>query len=160
MTWEERQELWAKYSQISKQFWDMRADLNADYKVQIDKAYEKRRNAARSYYDALYYLRRSRGFFSAILYAVWAIAADKKRAKINDQIEELKSKRTELVRNTASFSKYSRVYREKLKAGRFPGEDCMECMAGIIRELDEELQQFQNQKQVRSNPERPQPRDR
>ena len=160
MTWEERQELWAKYSQISKQFWDMRADLNADYKVQIDKAYEKRRNAARSYYDALYYLRRSRGFFSAIVYAVWAIAADKKKAKINNQIEELKSKRTELVRNTASFSKYSRVYREKLKAGRFPGEDCMECMAGIIRELDEELQQFQNQKQVRSNPERSQPRDR
>ncbi len=153
LTWNERQEFWEKYNQVSKQFWDMRADLKADYQMQIDKAYKKRRNATRSYYDALYLLRRSRGFISAILCAIWVLAADKQRTKMDDRIEELKSKRAELVRNTASFSQYSRVYREKLKEGKFPGEDCMECMADIMRELDKELQQFRNQKQVQAKPE-------
>ena len=70
---------------------------------------------------------------------------DIRREKINDQIKKLKVEHAMLVRYTASFTRYSQEYRQELKKGKFPGENCMEQMARVIRELDIEYQRYRIQ---------------
>lgn len=142
MTWQERQERWGIYGDVSKDFWAIRADLKADYQAQLDRAYQKRRDATRSYYDALYFLRRSRTILTTLISTIWLITAASQKAAMNNKIQDLQVKRIILVSNTASFAQYSRAYRDDLKAGKFPGDDCMEAMADIIRELDKEHRKF------------------
>lgn len=158
LSWQERQEKWTAYGEMSKQFWAVRADMKQEYQAGLDAAYQKRRDAMRSYYDAMYFLRRSRGFVSMIIATIWAMSAMRKEQEINRQIEQLRSKRDTLVRNTASFAKFSREYRDDLKAGKMPCEDYMEAMADVIRSLDQEHQQFQ--KHRRQEPELRQPDDK
>lgn len=126
----------------------MRADLNADYQLRLDIAYQRRRDANRSYYDAMYFLNQSRGLLETIIIIIWLVRASKRRESINIEIEALKRERAALAYNTICFSKYSRAYREELKAGKFPGVNCMEHMARIVRKLDAEYQEYLCQSQV------------
>lgn len=157
LTWQEQQERWTAYGEMSKHFWPIRADMKQEYQTGLDAAYQKRRDAMRSYYDAMYFLRRSKSFVSIIIATIWALSAMRKEEKYNQQIEQLRSKRDTLVRNTASFAKFSRAYRDDLKAGKMPCEDYMEAMADVIRSLDQEHQQFQ--KRRKQEPELRQPDD-
>lgn len=145
LTWMERQELWEKYNEASAQFWSMRADLKECYRKDLDKAYSKSRDIHRSYYDALYFLDRCHGLLAILIAVVWLIIEDIRREKINDQIKKLKVEHAMLVRYTASFTRYSQEYRQELKKGKFPGENCMEQMARVIRELDIEYQRYRIQ---------------
>lgn len=145
LTWQERQEKWEAYnSQVSAPFWEMRSELKADYAAGLDDAYKKRRQARHVYYDAIYMLRESRGLISALIAFITALAAQHELKKYEQQIKELRNKRDVLVRNTANFTKFSRAYREDLKAGRFPGTQYMEAMAKIVKSLDQEHQQFRS----------------
>lgn len=146
LSWQERQERWTEYGEMSKQFWDFRAELKNDYQEQLDAAYQKRRDIMRSHYDAMYWLRRSRGFLSTIISAIWAISSMSKQTQINQKIKTLRSKRDALVRNTADFAKFSRAYREDLKAGKMPCADYMEAMADIVNDLDREHRAFFNER--------------
>lgn len=143
LTWQERQEKWDAYNtQVSTPFWEMRSELMADYAAGLDNAYKKRRMARHVYYDALFMLRSSRGIISAIIAFITALAAQHDLEKYEKQIKELRNERDTLVRNTASFTKFSRAYREDLKTGKFPGEEYMESMVKIVKSLDQEHQQF------------------
>ena len=155
LSWQERQERWTAYDEMSKQFWEFRADLKNDYQEQLNAAYQKRRDAMRSHYDAMYWLRRSRGFLPTIISAIWAISSLAEQNRINQKIKTLRSKRDTLVRNTADFAKFSRAYREDLKAGRMPCADYMEAMADVIRSLDQECQQFQKHRKQEPELRRP-----
>lgn len=148
ITWQERQELWDVYNVMSNQFWELRAEIKQDYSAELNAAYQKRRSVMRSYYDAMYLLRTSRGFLSIIIATVLAIVAMNRENEINRQIDALRAERDLLVRNTASFKKFSNAYREDLKAGKMPGEDYMVAMAEIIKTLDREQQKFQAQGKV------------
>lgn len=145
LTWQERQEKWEAYStQVSTPFWEMRTELKADYDAGLNDAYKKRRKARHVYYDAIFMLRESRGLISAIIAFITALVAQQDLKKYEQEIRELRSKRDTLVRNTASFTKFSRAYREDLKAGRFPGEKYMASMVKIVESMDKEHQQFRS----------------
>lgn len=145
MTWEQRQELWDAYKVVSDDFWRVRADLKADYDSALNDAYSRRRDAMRSYYDAQYMLRRSRGLITMIIATIGALSAIKREQRINAQIQDLRKERDELIQSTASFKKYSNAYREQLKAGKMPFERYMETMAAVVETLDQEEKQFRAQ---------------
>ena len=145
ITWEQRQQMWEQYGQISNEFWPMRAELQEQYRTDLNVAYQKKRDAMKAYYDSLYLIRRSRSIIFVLLVSIRTLTAINRMKEYQRQIDELRHKRDLLVKNTTDFSKFSRQYRENLKAGRFPGSDMLDSMTGIIRDLDEEHLQFQIQ---------------
>lgn len=138
LSWKEQQLLWDRYRQVSKEFWDLRADLKAEYTVAIAMAYEKRRSAMRSYYDALYFLNRSRGIITTLIAIIMVISTSNRVRRYEEELSTLKKERQQLIQNTASFKKYSNAYREELKAGKIPFEGYLESMAKLVQALDVE----------------------
>lgn len=138
LSWEERQKLWEQYNNVSREFWNVRAELKQGYDALISAEYGNRRNAMQSFYDAQYTLRRTRSIFVALGCFAWAMVSLARQNAIERKIEELKAERKELISNTASFKKYSNAYREELKAGRVPTDNYMASMESVVRMMDEE----------------------
>ena len=149
VSWETRQNMWENYRNVSTSFWSIREELNADYQRGIDKAYKKRRSAMRSYYDAMYFLRSSRGIVALITALVWVCVASSIKNRAEAQIQELKEERQKLISNTSSFKKYSNAYREELKAGKMPFEKYLDSMTEIVQTLDKEAVQFKERGEVK-----------
>ena len=142
VSWETRQQMWKAYNNISNDFWNIRSELKEDYQKSISEAYNKRRDAMRSFYDALYFLRRSRGFIALFAALVWVSVAKTNQKRAELQIKSLKEERQLLISNTASFKKFSNAYREDLKAGRIPFEKYLNSMTEVVQTLDEEAVKF------------------
>ena len=138
LSWEERQKLWEQYNNVSREFWNVRAELKQGYDALISAEYGNRRNAMQSFYDAQYTLRRTRSIFVALGCFVWAMVSLARQDAIERKIEGLKAERKELISNTASFKKFSNAYREDLKAGKLPTERYMSSMESIVRDMDAE----------------------
>ena len=144
LTWQERQKHWEQYRLISTDFWELRKELNDDYRIALNIAYAKKRNALRSYYDAKYLLHRSRGIIPSLIAFIWALIAIKQQYKYEDQIILLKREQSELISNTTSFKKFSNTYKEELKAGKMPFEKYLSSLESIIKCMDQKVQEFQN----------------
>lgn len=142
ISWEERNKLWETYRTVSDDFWRIRAELSKDYQSAIADAYDRRRDALRSYYDAMYFMRRTRSFVTLFAALVWVCVAMAKQTSAEKQIQELKAERRELVSNTASFKRFSNAYREQLKAGKMPFGRYMESMSEVVKTLDVEANNF------------------
>ena len=142
LSWHEQQEMWDTYRILSDDFWELRQELKEDYDIALDRAYTKERNAARSFYDAKYFLYRTKGIIPSLIALVWALIALNQQSKYEDQISILKKEQNKLIRNTASFKKYSNAYREELKAGKMPFEGYLSSMATVIDSLDKKEQRF------------------
>lgn len=138
LSWEERQKLWEQYNNVSREFWNVRAELKQGYDALISAEYGNRRNAMQSFYDAQYTLRRTRSIFVALGCFVWAMVSLARQDAIERKIEGLKAERKDLISNTASFKKFSNAYREDLKAGKLPTERYMSSMESIVRDMDAE----------------------
>lgn len=138
LSWEERQKLWEQYGNVSKEFWNIRAELKQGYDALISAEYGHRRNAMKSFYDAQYTLRRTRSIFVALGCFAWAMASLARQNAVERKIEALKAERKELISNTASFKKFSNAYREDLKAGKVPTSNYLASMESIVREMDAE----------------------
>ena len=134
--------MWDTYRILSDDFWELRQELKEDYDIALDRAYTKKRNAARSFYDAKYFLYRTKGIIPSLIALVWALIALNQQSKYEDQISILKKEQNKLIRNTASFKKYSNAYREELKAGKMPFEGYLSSMATVIDSLDKKERQF------------------
>ena len=142
VSWETRQLMWKNYRSESERFWRIRSELKEDYQKLLSEAYQKRRDAMRSYYDALYFLRRSRGFIGLFTALVWVSISNANQKRAERQIQALKEDHKQLRDNTSSFKKFSNAYREELKAGKMPFEKHLESMTSIVQTLDEEAAKF------------------
>lgn len=145
LTWEERQRQWEIYSQTSREFWKYREDFWRDMKSDINAAYQKRLE-----YDLIFdkvndFLCRNRSFIILFIAAIYLLHNVKKRNELTRQINEVKKQQQQLALETSSFARFSRTYRDDLKAGRIPCEKCLNNMTKIVRELDCEYQNFCNQ---------------
>lgn len=149
ISWETRQLMWEAYKVESERFWKIRSELKEDYQRLLSEAYQKRRDAMRSYYDALYFLRRSRGFIGLFTALVWISISNANQKRAEQQIQALKEDHKQLCYNTASFKKFSTAYREELKAGKMPFEKHLESMTAIVQTLDEEATKFRDRGQVK-----------
>ena len=141
--------MWETYKLESERFWKIRSELKEDYQRLLSEAYQKRRDALRSYYDALYFLRRSRGFIGLFTALVWANISIANQKRAEQQIQALKEDHKQLCYNTTDFKKFSNAYREELKAGRMPFEKHLESMTAIVRTLDEEAAKFKERGQFK-----------
>lgn len=148
LTWEERQRMWDLYKVMSDHFWRARGDLMADYNVQIGDAYSRRRDALSSYYDAKCMLHRSRGLITTIIAVVWMVSAQDRAERISRDLESLRKERDDLIRNTATFKKYSNAYREDLKAGKLPAMGFVNALSSVVGDLDEEYGKVKRQNRV------------
>ena len=146
ISWEERNKLWETYRTVSDDFWRVRAELKDDYQNAISEAYERRRDAMRSYYDARYLLRRSRTFIGLFAALVWVCIATSQQWKVENEIKAMKEERQKLITNTATFKKYSNASREDLKAGKMPFETYLESMTDVVKTLDAEATKFHDRK--------------
>ena len=148
LSWQERNERWDEYNSVSKLFWELRKDYQDELKYEIDNAYQRRRDIMRSYYDAMYWLERSRGLLTTIIAAVVLVTSTVRKKRIEEKLEILRAERDVLIKNTADFARYSRKYREALKTGKIPFSYYMEVMTQIVSELDEEERQYRIQEKV------------
>lgn len=142
VSWERRQKMWEAYNEISRDFWDVRAELKNDYQVALSEAYKKQKDAMRTYYDALYFLNRSRGFIGLFAAVVWVCVSQAQKNAAEAKLRELRNERSKLIENTATFKRYSNAYREELKKGKMPFEKYLDSMAELVHTLDEESTKF------------------
>ena len=42
LSWHERQKMWDSYRELSREFWDLRAELNTDYNIALSEVYAKK----------------------------------------------------------------------------------------------------------------------
>lgn len=145
LTWEERRRQWEIYNKASQDFWRYRADFWRDMKSDLDSLYRKERELERIYYDTLYFLSKNRSFIILLLTAIFLLYNVNKQNTLKHQINEVKKEQQKLAMETASFARFSRTYRDELKAGRIPCEKCMNDMTKIVQEMDYEYQKFCNQ---------------
>lgn len=145
LTWKERQAMWEEYREKSDEFWSVRAELKEDYQEAVSEAYERRRDALRSYYDAMYFLRRSRSLIGLFAALVWVCVAISRQNEANKEIQQLREEQNKLISNTRTFKRYCNAYREELKAGRMPFEVYLESMTAVVQTLDKEAEKFREQ---------------
>lgn len=145
LTWEERQRLWELYNETSKDFWKFRADIQRDLQLHLDASYRKYRENERMYYDTLYFLHKNRSFLVLLIGAIFLLYSIDKQKKLSADIAEAKKQQKLLSLETSSFARFSRTYRDDLKAGRIPCEKCLDKMTDIVNNLDYEYQQFCSQ---------------
>lgn len=142
LTWQERQEKWIEYKEVSEKFWAFRKEMQE----RMGDAYRRAYDADRAYYDTLYFLKKNHGFLVTIIgICVLMYQADKAN-RMNERIKELKQKEHELKIYTSCFSTFSRVYRDDLKAGKMPSDHIMDLMTEVVQDLDNECQQFQSRR--------------
>ncbi len=145
ISWTERQARWETFNGVSNSFWAYRSGLQDIYHSDLTAAYQERRNANQSYYDALDLLYRSRSLLVQLFATIWALL-EIERAKMYDrEIQSIRQKLNDLAENTKDFATFSRAYRNDLKAGKMPFEEHLEAMAQIVRKLDAEHQAFLRQ---------------
>lgn len=143
LRWDEKNQLWDQYSrEVSEPFWEMQKVLKLVYNAEISNAYEGRRSALWQLHHCMYVAERSRSLITLLIKTVQALVAARKVDKFNRDIKELCELRKDLAENTASFARFSRAYRDDLKAGKLPARHLMDKMEGIVQELDMERNQF------------------
>lgn len=140
MSWEDHQQLWDAYREISDEFWCIRAELKQNYDSRLNSAYEQRRIAARSFYDAMYFLNSSRSWISLFASLIMLCSAMAGESMADKKIQKLKIEKQKLISNTASFKKYSNAYRDLLKVGRKPYDDYLQSMEEVVTILDREME--------------------
>ena len=148
LTWEQRRKCFDAHGEMSNEFWPMREDIQSRYSADLQGKYQARQDAYRHYSDSKYVVLRSKSIISVMLAGIRLIADAKKIQRLNQEIKELQGKQRILGQNTASFARFSREYRGDLKAGKFPGNDLLDSMARIVRQLDQERQAFLDRGEV------------
>ena len=138
LDWKEREQFWKAYREISKCFWELHAELKAEYVIEVKNAYQKRRRARHSYYDSIYYLSRSRGWLSLFIALIRLGVTAVNKKIMENKVERLREEQKQLIANTATFYKYSNSYRDLLKEGKRPLDKHLDGMVEIVRMLDEE----------------------
>ncbi len=141
LSWTDRQKFWDDYRQQSNTFWQVRAFLKEEYRKDLIAAYDKRYDTLWSYYQTMYCLQRTRSLCLVIFYAIKALLILSETDSLNDQITILRRERDDLIRNTASFKKYSKVYVEQLKAGQAPFDSYLRAMEKIVVTIDKKAQE-------------------
>ena len=144
LTWEQRQDKWNQYQELSKRFWNLRREMN-EY---VSEKYRRERDARRAYYETLYFLEKSEGLLSTLIGLCFLLYEKKKLEDLKwgtKKLSDAKALQWQLQTNTANFATFSREYREDLKAGKMPYDDCLDSMAAIVREMDRECQAFRSQ---------------
>lgn len=151
LSWQEREDMWDNYRCLSSEFWELRNELKGDYSTALDNAYRKKRNAVKSFYDAKYFLYRTRGIIPSLIALIWALVALNQQSKFEEQIREIRDEQDQLIRNTASFKKYSNAYIDELKAGKMPFEGYLSSIANLVESLDKKERQFRKSAHDRHN---------
>lgn len=150
LSWTDRQKFWDDYRQQSNTFWKVRAFLKEEYRKELIVVYDKRYDTLWSYYQTMYCLQSTRSLCLMIIYTIKALLILSETNSLNDQITILRRERDDLIKNTASFKKYSKVYVEQLKAGRVPFCNYLRTMERIVVTMDKKAQEnvkFQLQKE-------------
>ena len=145
ISWADRSYFFSQYRDVTERFWELQKELSRDYPKQINDAQERRRNAARMYYDTQYLLYQSRSLLVTMFLIIKMLVAEARMTEADWKIAELERLRNDLVRNTSSFAQYSRAYRDDLKAGRFPGQAYLDAMVDVVSKLDREYQRHHDQ---------------
>lgn len=138
ISWQERQQLWESYREISEDFWYIRNEIKQSNDAHLNDAYSERKKAKKSYYDAMYFLHTSRGWIALFASLIMICSATAKEKAADKKIQQLKHERQKLIANTASFKKYSNAYRDTLKAGQRSLEDYLRSMEEVVFLLDQE----------------------
>lgn len=141
LSWAERQEFWDDYRQQSNIFWQVRAFLKEEYSKDLSAAYNKRYDALWSYYQTMYCLQKTRSLCLMIFYTIKALLILAETQSLNEQVAELRREKDSLIRNTASFKKFSMCYTEQLKAGQVPFDEYLRTMERIVETLDKKAQE-------------------
>lgn len=141
LSWIDRQKFWDEYRQLSDSFWQIRSFLKEEYSRDLAVASKKHGDMLWSYYQTLYCLESTRNLCLVILYAIKALLIVSKTELLNDQITILRRERDDLVKNTVSFKKYSKVYIEQLKAGQAPSGNYLRAMERIVVTMDKKAQE-------------------
>lgn len=149
ISWTERQERWEMYGDVSNSFWTLRSNIHDAQREAITEAYNERRAANQAYYAALDLLHHSRGILMRLIATIWALIEIERAKQLDRKIQLAKERLQDLQDDTADFSKFSRAYRNDLKAGRMPYEDALESMTDIVCALDREYQKFLDQDKSR-----------
>ena len=76
-----------------------------------------------------------------IFYTIKALLILSETDSLNDQITILRRERDDLIRNTASFKKYSKAYVEQLKTGQAPSGNYLRVMERIVVTMDKKAQE-------------------
>lgn len=140
LSWAERQQFWDDYRQQSNTFWQVRAFLKEGYSKDLSAAYDKRYDTLWSYYQTMYCLQKTRSLCLMIFYTIKALLILAETQTLNEQISELRREKDDLIRNTASFKKFSMCYTAQLKAGQVPFDKYLCTMERIVETLDKKAQ--------------------
>ena len=141
LSWADRQKFWDDYRQQSKVFWQARTFLKEEYCKYLTATYDKYFDTLWTYYQTMYCLQRTRSLCLMIFYTIKALLILTETNSLDDQITILRRERDDLIRNTASFKKYSKVYIEQLKAGQAPFGNYLRAMEKIVVILDKKVQE-------------------
>lgn len=137
LSWKERQQFWENYRLQSNAFWQLRAFLKEENSWELNNAYDMRGDALWEFYRTMYCLHRTRSLLLMILYTIRALWLIEETSLYSKQIMNLRRERDDLIRNTASFKKFSKRYAEELKAGQAPTDRYLDVMERIVVTLDE-----------------------
>ena len=155
LSWKERQQFWEDYRIQSDAFWQLRAFLRKQYKTELSETSYRYQDALWEYHRTLYCLEATRSLVLMLFYTIKALWVSIKTSMLEAQIEVLRRERADLIRDTASFKKFSTLYVEELKAGEIPMDKYLDVMEGIVKILDkkfrerEKLRIIQNTEQLR-----------
>lgn len=139
ISWQQRQDYWEIYRGMADDFWEAKKLLSDTYRDVLDDIYDDMRLANYLYYNTLRFLRRHNGLLSLIITLVVVVVHEHQREKYLAQIETVRKKRSELIRDAKSFSKNSKAFREQLKAGKAPGQQYISAMSSLMSDLEHDV---------------------
>lgn len=142
LSWQDRVEKWGEYGEVSNHFWNVSRMMTEFYKSNQAAVAAEKIAADRLYYDALYLLDTSRGLIGMLIAAVKLLVAEIKRDFFAVRLIDLQRAQKELIKNTTSFAKFSRAYREDLKAGKIPHQKYWDSLKAIVKDMDQEYMIF------------------
>lgn len=147
ISWQERQEFWNEYKEMTDMYWNVYPDLQKDYKATISKGFTEKYILSSAYYDALHTLRTTNNIFVMMYMAVKAMFLGIQKNALENELNELIEERKNLIEKTANFKKFCKEYREDLKQGIAPNEKYLDKMSDLVSMVYDKRLEFDKNKQ-------------
>lgn len=143
LSWQERQRFWEDYRIQSDSFWELRSFLMKQYGKKMAEVYSRNRDVLWEYHRTLYCMETTRSLFIFLIFTIKAFFLELRESFIEEDIARLRREREDLIRDTASFKKFSKRYAEELKAGLVPTKKYMNTMEGIVHYMDKKAREHE-----------------